>query len=125
MDPEFAEAIGQLRISSDETRHRLDDLYQNVEDLRQHVDTIASDLRQHFDVTAADLRRDFAMFREEMLEANRETRSHMGVLVEGLRSEFRLVAEQLVASSASSSRRDADLGERHERLDRRVMQLEG
>ncbi len=75
-------------------------------------------LEARIDVSAADTRRDVAA---QIAAGTAETRRHMDVVTEGLRSEIALVAEGVVTLTEHLG---AEMREGFETLDRRVMRLE-
>ncbi|HUG37030.1 MAG TPA: hypothetical protein VML54_08790 [Candidatus Limnocylindrales bacterium] len=129
MDPEVRDALDTL-----EQR-----LVQKVEasaaDLERKIDASAADLERKIDASASATRADLerkieasAADLERKIDASAaETRRHMGVLAEGLRSDFRVATELL----GPLVRRVADLesardvgNQRVDVLDARVSALE-
>ena len=112
MEPEIREAFDQLsaeiHAARAESRDHIDArINATVTELRQEIVATAAETRQHVEATAA------------------ETRRHFDVMGEGMRSDLRAVTEVVLSSSYGPHRRVTELGARHDRLDQRVVELEG
>ncbi len=92
-----------------------------IGDLRQSVDRLASDMRarfeqvdQRFERLAAQIRAESAETREYVDLAGRETRRHFDVVAEGMEERFKSLADGISTNHESIGR----LGRRVERLER-------
>jgi hypothetical protein len=100
------------------------------EELRAEVAKLATKEELRAEVaklaTKEELRAEVAKLatKEELRDESDRTRRHMGVLVESLRDDIRIVAEGQVALARRVDDIYAELKENDARLDRRVMRLE-
>jgi hypothetical protein len=123
VEPEIREAFDQLRAEIHagraESRDHIDArINATVADLRQEIAAATVETRRHVDAAGAETHR-------HIDAAAAETRRHFDVMTEAVRSDLRAVTEVVLSSSDGPHRRVAELGARHDRLDQRVVELEG
>lgn len=111
MDPELRSALDALDRKIDasavETRAYADGL---AADARAYADRLAAELRAHMDAVAAELR-------AHMGAVAAESRRHTAVLMESLRSDFRVATEVLLPMSGRVTTLEQAREDTHRRLD--------
>ena len=84
------------------------------------LDRLRSGLEARIDSSAADLRRDL---REEIARSAAETRRHFDVVAEHVLSRVQLVAEGVAMVDQNVDRLRAEVDQRFEQVDRRLLRL--
>jgi hypothetical protein len=97
-------------------------------ELGERIDRVEHGLRAEIQASAAETPRLIAESEDRIhrliAESEERTRRHFDVVAEALHGDVRSLAEGIMAVAEGSLRRDAEQGERTDRLDQRVLGLE-
>lgn len=129
MDPEVLDALDRFERRLSESAATTQRLFADSETrTHAHVDgrlgASEERMRSYLDGRFVEVDNRMRSLEDRVTESEERTRRHVDVVAESLRVDIRTLAEGIMTVAQSSVRRDAELGERIDRLEPRVVGLE-